>query len=59
MSGQRDQNQYNKAGGLPIRTRLIGRLLAAGLSVAAVACGSDTGRIRLTVDGEKFDVELP
>jgi uncharacterized membrane protein (UPF0127 family) len=33
-------------------------LVAACLGVAAVACGSDTGRTRLTVGGEQFDVEL-
>ena len=30
----------------------------ACLSVAGAACGSDTGRTRLTVGGEQFDVEL-
>ena len=50
-------DQYN---GKPARiTRPPAWLvLAVCLGVAAAACSSDTGRTRLTVGGETFDVEL-
>lgn len=51
-------NQHSGACRVPTRTRLFALLLAAGLSATAVACGSDTGHVRLTVGGAKFDVEL-
>ena len=58
MSGLLDRAQYNSAWRVSTRFRLMRLLLASGLSVAAAACGSDTGRIKLTVGGETFDVEL-
>ena len=58
MSVQREHSQYDKARRVPTCIALIALLLAAGLSVAAMSCSSDTGRIKLTVGGEEFDVEL-
>ena len=42
----------------PVRARVPCLLLAAWVSLTAAGCGSDAGRVRLTVGGEQFDVEL-
>ncbi len=41
-----------------LRCRIPVLLLVAWLGVVAAACSTDEGRIRLTVAGEQFDVEL-
>ena len=43
-------------GAAALRCRLL--VLALCLSVVAAACSTDEGRIRLTVAGQQFDVEL-
>ena len=40
---------------MPVSVVLV---VACGLGLAAAGCGSDDGRVRLTVGGAEFDVEL-
>ena len=55
ITGHCDQYSENPVRGIRLPGWLV---LVAWLSVVAVACSTDEGRIRLSVAGQQFDVEL-